>query len=162
MNSMQTVQLKFKRRLNHKTDYMFESVNPAAICAALNFLKHQPLYQNYKIVVDESYIEENEHNTIPQNIIIDPSDEFDDEIVTEDGKKTNFSDDFDFDYGNDDDIMVLDFNEEEAKNTTIAIAPGQFKKPLAWLKYPNVDELCFPKIFAGKPFNTQDLSYTLE
>lgn len=65
-----------------------------------------------------------------------------------------------FDFGDDDDALLFDMNEEIVKNTIISIAPGQNKKPLSWLIFPNIDELCFPKIFAGQDFNTNKLSYT--
>lgn len=65
--------------------------------------------------------------------------------------------DFDFD---DDDVLIMDLNDEQAKNTIISIAPGQYNKPLPWLKYPVLDELCFPKIFGGCSFNCNNVSYS--
>lgn len=50
-------------------------------------------------------------------------------------------------------------NDEIAKNAIITIAPGQSKKPLPWLNYPDLDELCNPKRFGGQPFNTNNVSY---
>lgn len=60
----------------------------------------------------------------------------------------------------DDDLLLLDMNEELAKNSVISIAPGQFEKPLPWLTLPDIDELCNPKIFCGQGFNMNKLSYS--
>lgn len=60
----------------------------------------------------------------------------------------------------DDDMLLLDMNEEIAKNTVLTIAPGQDKKPVPWLIYPDIHELTFPKIYAGRKFNTNNVSYT--
>lgn len=32
-NQMQTIQIKFKRHSDHKSDYMFETVRPTSVCA---------------------------------------------------------------------------------------------------------------------------------
>lgn len=60
----------------------------------------------------------------------------------------------------DDDVLLLDLNEEIAQNAVISIAPGQNKKPIPWLIYPNIDELTYPNLFNGDKFNTNKVSYT--
>lgn len=60
----------------------------------------------------------------------------------------------------DDDVLLMDLNEEIAQNSTLAIAPGQNKKPIPWLIHPDIYELSFPKIFAGQKLNLYKLSYT--
>lgn len=59
-----------------------------------------------------------------------------------------------------DEVLLFDQNYENAQNSILLMAPGQGKKPLPWLNYPNIDELCFPKIFGGRVFNTNNESYT--
>lgn len=60
----------------------------------------------------------------------------------------------------DDDAMLFDLNELIAQNAVVSMAPGENKKPIPWLIYPNLDELTFPTIFAGQKFNTNNVSYT--
>lgn len=60
----------------------------------------------------------------------------------------------------DDDVLLMDLNEDMARNTVIAIAPGENKKPIPWLIYPNIDELTFPHLFNGEKFNLNNISYT--
>lgn len=54
----------------------------------------------------------------------------------------------------------MDLNEEIAQNAVISIAPGQNKKPIPWLIYPNIDELTYPHLFNGDKFNLNNVSYT--
>lgn len=60
----------------------------------------------------------------------------------------------------DDDVLLLDLNEEIAKNTKLSIAPGENKKPVPWLICPDIHELSFPKIYCGERFNLNKVSYT--
>lgn len=53
-----------------------------------------------------------------------------------------------------DEVLLLNMNLEIAKNTILAMAPGQGRTPVDWHTYSKIDELCFPKIFAGQPFDT--------
>lgn len=46
-------------------------------------------------------------------------------------------------------------------NSILLMAPGQGKKPLPWLVHPNIDEQCFPRIFGGRAFNTNNETYTV-
>lgn len=60
----------------------------------------------------------------------------------------------------DDDVLLMDLNEELAQNAIIAIGPGENRKPIPWLIFPNIDEVSFPKIFVGQKFNLNNVSYT--
>lgn len=55
--------------------------------------------------------------------------------------------------------MLIDRNKEVSKNIQI-IAPGQGKFPAPWIT-PNIDEICFPKIFVGELCKVaSNVSYT--
>lgn len=83
------------------------------------------------------------------------------EKVKKGGKGKNVKKDLaEFDFGDDDDALSYNVNDDIAKNTIISIAPGQFNKPLPWLVTPNIEELCFPRIYAGQKFNTNKVSNT--
>lgn len=59
-----------------------------------------------------------------------------------------------------DEVLVIDRNKEIC-NTVKTIAPGQGKFPEPWHLIDNIDELCFPTIFGGYPFNTENkLTYS--
>lgn len=60
----------------------------------------------------------------------------------------------------DDDVLLLDLNEEIAKNAILSIAPGENKKPVPWLIYPDIHELTFPQTYGGQKFNLNKISYT--
>lgn len=62
-NNVQTVQLKLKRLLEHKSDYMFETVNLKAIHDALTILIPGPLYRKNNIIADKAFMLQNENNT---------------------------------------------------------------------------------------------------
>lgn len=44
-NSLSTIQIKLKRNMDHKSDYMYETVRSHIICEAINYLKDTPLYK---------------------------------------------------------------------------------------------------------------------
>ena len=63
----------------------------------------------------------------------------------------------------DDEVLIVDRNKEIADhNKQVSIAPGQEKHPAPWLIIENIDELCFPKIFGGYPFELKgtNISYS--
>lgn len=59
----------------------------------------------------------------------------------------------------DDDVLLCDLNEELAQNAVISIAPGQNKKPIPWLIYPDIDELAYAPLFNGDKFNKNKVTY---
>lgn len=77
--------------------------------------------------------------------------------ITTNDEKENSSDDDNFPV--DEEAMLINRNQQIAENVITRIAPGQGKCPVTW-RYENIDELCFPKIFAGERFNTNNMSYT--
>ncbi|CAB0030863.1 unnamed protein product, partial [Trichogramma brassicae] len=55
-------------------------------------------------------------------------------------------------------VKIIEFHRykiilTELTNEAIIIAPGQEKQPLPWHKIQNIDELCFPRIFGGHPYD---------
>lgn len=57
-NETSTIQLKLKRHMTHKTDYMHETFSVPKLMKALAFLIKTPLYQEYKIQINENAFEE--------------------------------------------------------------------------------------------------------
>lgn len=74
-NNMETIQLKLKRRLEHKSNYMFESIRPHMIYEALNHLIPRTVFRENNITVDHSIIMEQYKNTNePTNFIVNLDD----------------------------------------------------------------------------------------
>lgn len=164
-NEMQTIQLKFKRHVDHSTDYMFETIRPWKVCMALEYLSKQELYKENGISVDPDYYCENERRSekiVP--FVVEQSAEnkkIDVKAVEKDKEASRIAVEEFFNCADDDEeILLIDQNLDLAQEAIYSIAPGQGKTPLPWLKYKNIDELCFPKIFAGQSFNLKNLSYT--
>lgn len=61
-NEMNTIQIKLKRHITHKSDYMFETIRPGVICEALNHLINTPLYKKHEIKIDENFFKRYENN----------------------------------------------------------------------------------------------------
>lgn len=94
-DQMLTVQLKLKRRLEYKSDYMFETISPKAIYDALVFLVSQELYQKHKIRVDKNVMERYASSKQPINFVVEPEDEniFNEISVIKEETKVNLDDD---------------------------------------------------------------------
>ena len=75
-NETNIIQLKLKRHMSHKTDYMFETFSVQKLMKALALLINTPLYQDYKIQINEKNFEEYDpYFTGTQvNFVIDDSD----------------------------------------------------------------------------------------
>ncbi|GBM58505.1 hypothetical protein AVEN_124716-1 [Araneus ventricosus] len=54
-DNLVTIQIKLKRHVLHKSNYLFETVGPVAVCDVLNYLVHTPLYREHNITIDKSY-----------------------------------------------------------------------------------------------------------
>ncbi|XP_026481429.1 uncharacterized protein LOC113388245 [Ctenocephalides felis] len=175
-SEMKTIQVKLKRHLDHKSDYMFESVRPKFICNAIKYLINTPLYKKYEITFNEKYFDNCENLMNEEvNFIVDKSDAVNDAVSFSNQENINENCNlvpninvdaqavFDLDQINNDETMLIDNNDITAKGQAEmvkVIAPGQNKLPLPWHKIEDVDELCFPKIFAGHTFSPNvKLSY---
>lgn len=49
------IQLKLMRHMDHKTHYLYETIRPHKVYEAAMYLKDTPLYQKYKIEIDETW-----------------------------------------------------------------------------------------------------------
>ncbi|XP_031637004.1 uncharacterized protein LOC116349612 [Contarinia nasturtii] len=129
-DNMQTIQLKLKRRLEHTSNYMFETISPKSIYEALVFLVQQELYKKHNITVDEKIMEEYANSTQSMDFIIDS----DDENALEEAAAT-----------------VAAFATTKTSNSKTNDDADNSD---------SMCELTFPKIYAGGTFNTNSVSYT--
>ena len=47
-----TIQIKFKRMVSHKSDYLHETIRPARVWNAINYLCQQPLFKEHNIEIN--------------------------------------------------------------------------------------------------------------
>lgn len=63
-NSLSTLQIKLKRHMEHKSDYMHETVRPHLICEAIDYLKNTPLYKKNKITINKDFFQRYDKNIL--------------------------------------------------------------------------------------------------
>lgn len=178
-DNMGTVQVKLKRHVDHRSDYMFETVRPWKLREVMEYFQEQELYKKFGIKLNEEFIctlEQLQKDgvvdfVINQNDLIVPNNPEPSEKANDDTSEQNqnaiverskhdIAEFFNNNENDIDEVLLIDQNLETAENAITVIAPGQGKRPLPWLIYPNLDELCFPKTFLGQSFNTNNESYT--
>lgn len=160
---MQTIQIKLLRHILHRSHYMYETVRPSIMCEALALACKQELYIKTGIKIDESFYPGNINaKDKAVNFIIDENDKIENNVpaVVSSGVNIDDSESFMFDSVGDNEVILLNLNEQLAQESVISMAPGQDKKPLPWLIHPNIDELCFLKIFYAQFFNKNNVSYS--
>lgn len=74
---MSTIQIKLKRHMEHKSDYMYETIKRAKICEALDLIQ-TPLYIKNKINIDTDFFQKYNRNlNIELEFIVDKNDKCD-------------------------------------------------------------------------------------
>uniref|UniRef100_A0ABD2W1Y8 ATP-dependent DNA helicase n=1 Tax=Trichogramma kaykai TaxID=54128 RepID=A0ABD2W1Y8_9HYME len=158
-DELSIVQIKFKRHIEHKSDYLFETIKPSHICKALKYLKNTPLYTQNDININEEFFSNFEHSNEDIDFIIDEEDLKEIEqnytsntlqFINNYKQQNNTITDT---YELNDEVLLHDDNQFQNRVKPLIIAPGQDKEPLPWHKLSNIDELCFPKIFGGYPLD---------
>ncbi|GBM80454.1 ATP-dependent DNA helicase PIF1 [Araneus ventricosus] len=164
-DNLATIQIKLKRHVMHKSNYLFETVRPVAVCDALDYLVQTPLYREHNITIDKSYFKRYADQDIKNTVdfIVDEKDrEYSEEtshlldnVFIKDflPENVNFDEDSDGEMEVDEEVMLIDRNKETVENVQV-IAPGQGKLPVPWHAVTDIDELCFPKIYCGHKFKT--------
>ncbi|GBM98031.1 hypothetical protein AVEN_151122-1 [Araneus ventricosus] len=167
-DNLATIQIKLKRHVMHKSNYLFETVRPVAVCDALDYLVQTPLYREHNININTNYFKRYADQDIKSTVdfIVDEKDrEYSEEashlldnVFIKDFLPENVNFDEDSDGENlcgevDEEVMLIDINKETVENVQV-IAPGQRKLPVPWHAVTDIDELCFPKICFGHKFTT--------
>ena len=143
-DEMATIQIQLKRKLEHKSNNMFETIRPAKVCEALQYLISMPLYRKYDINIDSKYFHlyENmiseEVNFIVEN---DNENEIDKESNVTFASVHNPTEDDILDIFPDE-VMLMDRHKEMIDRVKI-IAPGEGKQPVSWCTIPDLEKL-FP------------------
>ncbi len=154
-----TIQLKFKRMLTHKSDFMHEMVRPNRVLTAAEYLVQQDLYKTEGINLSLVWHTQFTENEVPFVVRAEDLKNDDDVIKEESMKDDNESGVQSSDENPNAQMTLLD--NFDPNIDVISIAPGEGKFPLSILKDKYIEELSFPVLFCG--FSRQlkiKLSYT--
>ena len=55
ISETQTILVKFMRKMSYETDYIYETIRPAKVLTAIQFLVTQPLYKEYNIKISNNW-----------------------------------------------------------------------------------------------------------
>lgn len=72
-DNMATVQVKLKRHMDHRSDYMFEPVRPRKVGQIMEFFEEQELYKKLGIKLNEENMCKLESQTVV-DFVVDPND----------------------------------------------------------------------------------------
>ena len=156
---MSTIQIRLKIHIEHKTNYMAETIRPWIISEALNYLLTTPLYIKHEIEINEDLMNNYRNKGLDIDFIINEEDKkfMNDQMGINESNNEIIDDDIDEieDFEINDEVLIINRNKEVAKEYQI-IAPGQNKHPLPWHCIEDIDELAFPRIFGGYKFDEQN------
>ncbi len=162
VNDSDTIPVKLKKRLSHKSHNFSQNIRPNKVMKALMYLKaHRKEWQDAGITIDEDWykqLSDDEKEFIEEN----PND------------FKIWKEDYDFNNENDEDndhFSEVDENEGVATNTDTLVdqvdysassnkeyifAPGENQKPLNLFDDPDAEYLSFPTIFPEKRPDNKD------
>ncbi|CAA9997342.1 unnamed protein product, partial [Nesidiocoris tenuis] len=164
-SNMSTIQIKLKRHIDHKTHYLFETIQPQKVCDAMSELVQTPLYVKHGIRVDDSFLLKAMHQTEIEFIVskedhevkaVTPTNvnEVENELPEDELENLIYNDVMD------DDVLIFDRIEDENMFGMRTVAPGQGKQPISWREDPDMEDLSFPGVYAGHKFDPKNkLSY---
>ena len=155
------IQIKLKRMIKMKHDYIHENIHPQKVFAAAKYLSEQPLFKENNIEIDLNWMDKLEYNA---KFIVNPEDNtvFEDESVDERNDEIN---DNQTDSDSEDSGMKECDNEEEPnpgesetmiqEDNGLILAPGENRRPISFYS-ENCEYLAFPTIYGGKKFNVNN------
>ncbi|KAJ8681808.1 hypothetical protein QAD02_017600 [Eretmocerus hayati] len=177
-DQLSTVQIQFKRHIDHRSIYMHEPIRLSKTIDALDWLMKTPLYKKHKIHVNQKYIDDHKTHNEDIDLIVDleymksTPDEIDysqTELIDDPKdplfvreKRVISQDDTGINNNSDtnEEVLIINRNQEMVDNVLI-IAPGQNKKPISSQRFENFQELCFPRTYGGHAIDeNRILSYS--
>ena len=146
-----TIQLKLMRQMKNKNAFMYETIRPKVVHAAVKYLVEQELYKDEGIVISHNWLKEY-------------SNEREDFIINDEDKKFDKNENITKDFDNEDEWNESNekpvnpsttetlLNDEIGDQNDIGIkfAPGENNRLISVLMDLKVDELTFPRIYCGK------------
>ena len=171
-----TIQIKFKRMVTHKSDYLHERIRPARVWNAIKYLSEKPLYKKHNIEIDLEWM--NTYGLEELDFVVNSEDKdfFNNnsleeanigecdthsntsdktEIVDNSGKESISSDE---EFTEVDEVNNSGGSETmiQCKTTNgLILAPGEGNKPISFYSV-DCEYLAFPKLFCGNAFNEEN------
>ena len=168
-----TIQIKFKRMVSHKSDYIHERIRPARVWNAIKYLCERPLFKKHNIQVNLDWMDfygaeeidfvvnKEDKNCFETSIpdvgkVADSDSEI---IVSSNGSEDDCSEEAS-ESSDDEFLEVKDSNVPGESETMIQdnnmngliLAPGEGQKPISFYSV-DCEYLAFPKLYCGKAFN---------
>ena len=82
-DEMSVIQIKFKRHIDHTSDYMNGTIKPAKVCRALEYLLDTPLYKKNNITINKEFFKSFDNNNDNINFIVNKENENDTKSVND-------------------------------------------------------------------------------
>ena len=161
-----TIQIKFKRMVSHKSDYLHETIRPARVWNAINYLCQQSLFKEHNIEINLNWMktfgssEEIEFvvNSEDKDFLKITSNNMDQTDLLRDQSEERLEYDDNESQSSDEEFIELGDNvnpgesETVIQNNGLIMAPGEGQKPISFYS-TDCEYLAFPKIYCGKSFN---------
>ena len=164
LDECHTIQIKLKRMVSHKSDYLHETIRPARVWNAINYLCQQPLFKEHNIEVNVEWMKtfgsSDEIDFVANSEDIDFFKTTSLNLDETDVLKNEFEERFENEsQTSDEEFVELEDNvnpgesETVIQNNGLIMAPGEGQKPISFYSI-DCEYLAFPKIYCGKSFNT--------
>ena len=157
LNDLETIAVKFKRKMCYKTSVYRENIRPHKIMQAVDYLmKNSELFRLHKVQIDQTWLDNMLNNDRdPELVNGDDASEHDTECnIQNNSDSVQLNDDI---ICPDDDIQTpsapathtfLDDRHIDPSNKCLTFAPGEGKKPI--FADADTEYLCFPTIYCGQ------------
>ena len=171
-----TIQIKFKRMVTHKSDYLHERIRPARVWNAIKYLSEKPLFKKHNIEINLEWM--NTYGLEELDFVVNSEDKdfFNKESVEESNigeceTQSNISDTTEIvdDIGEESTSSDEEFTEVNEVNNSggsetmlqcktnngLILAPGEGNKPISFYSV-DCEYLAFPKLYCGNAFNEEN------
>ena len=168
-----TIQIKFKRMVSHKTDYIHERIRPSRVWNAMKYLCEQSLFKEHKIEVNLEWMDSYGADEI--DFVVNEEDRNCFEATNPDAKNmikcdskcdkpiTGEDEDCNEERSESSDDEFIEIEEVNAPGESetmiqdnnvngLILAPGEGHKPISFFS-ADCEYLAFPKLYCGKGFN---------
>lgn len=160
-DDLNVIHVTLKRKQEHKSSYLEETISPSRIMSALKYLVETPLYKQNSIIINENFFRQYHHDQNNEMFVEDKvfvsgtliNDKVLDAVDESSDLELEITD-------KEDDVMIHDLHMPLMNKKCTVFAPGENKIPISAKLIPHTEELCFPQIFGGHPYDKdQRLTY---
>ena len=168
-----TIQIKFKRMVTHKSDYLHERIRPARVWNAIKYLSEKPLFKKHNIEINLEWM--NTYGLEELDFVVNIEDK---DVFTKDCTEEKSLNDCESQSNITDTTEIVDINEKDSSSSEdeftevdevnnsggaetmlqcettngLTLAPGEGNKPISFYSV-DCEYLAFPKFYCGNAFN---------